>query len=67
MQSAAKHLYLDANQCHCNEAVKMLRCALHDPSDKAYSRVISCFTIRSFQGPNVPAMISLRASFTSHR
>ncbi len=30
MQSAAKHLYLISNQCNCNEAGKMLRCALHD-------------------------------------
>ena len=36
--------------------------ALHN-----YNRVITCFTIRSFQGPNVPAIISLRASPTSHR
>jgi hypothetical protein len=42
-------------------------CANDRLSMAFYSLVISCFTMRSFQGPNVPAMISLRASFTSHR
>ena len=30
MQSAAKHLYCYANLNRFNEAVTMLRCALHD-------------------------------------
>ncbi len=58
MQSAAKHLARNSDQRHCNEAGKMLRCALHDRFFGLFTVLLSCLLGAAHAQTTVPSAAS---------